>query len=90
MILRIRVHHGGGCLVRPLALALASLLVPMAVMASVLGLWGLAAELRLLSPFAISNGPFSHWQSWAATATCAAIVANLLNRYGRGGRSLPD
>jgi len=61
-------------------------LVPLAVMASVLGLWRLAADLRLISAFAISEGPFSHWQAWAVIATAIAITASFLNRYGRGGR----
>jgi len=91
MIVRIQVHHGkeesvGRALVRPLALWMASALLPMTVMAAVLCLWRLAADLRLASEFAISDGPFSHWQAWAATATCTALIANLLNRFGRSGR----
>ncbi len=68
---------------RRLALAMGSLLVPIAFMASALGVWRLGADLRITSDFAIANGLFSHWQVWIASAVGLAFLARLLNRYGR-------
>ena len=88
MIVKIRFGAGTHFDRRPgkdrrAALAMASLLVPVAVMASVLGLWRLAADLKIAGDFAIPSGLFSHWQVWIATAVLLALLARLLNRYGR-------
>ncbi|MEZ5398274.1 MAG: hypothetical protein R2729_01310 [Bryobacteraceae bacterium] len=71
---------------RPLALASAGLLAPAAVMAFILAMWRLAADLSLASNFAIEEGPLSHWHVWVLLAAVLAIAAVKLNRYGRGGR----
>jgi hypothetical protein len=68
------------------ALAFASLLWPAVLMAYVLALWRLGADLGVTGGFAISNGVFSHWQVWLAVAIGLNIIAVMLNRYGRGGR----
>jgi len=68
---------------RRVALATASLLVPVAVMASALGVWRLAADMKITGDFAIANGLFSHWQVWIASAVVLAFLARVLNRYGR-------
>jgi len=68
---------------RRVALAMGSLLVPVTVMASALGIWRLAADLKIAGDFAIANGLFSHWQVWIASAVVLAFVSRLLNRYGR-------
>ena len=68
---------------RRVAAAMGSLLVPVAVMASVLGIWRLAADLKITGDFAIATGLFSHWQVWIASAVVLAFAARLLNRYGR-------
>jgi hypothetical protein len=88
MIVRIRLGTRTRAVRRPrnnrhAALAMASLLVPVAVMASVLGIWRLAADLKMAGDFAISNGLFSHWQVWIASALVLALLSRLLNRYGR-------
>ena len=88
MIVRIRFGPGPhverkGRKNRRMALAMGSLLVPVAVMASVLGVWRLAADLKIAGDFAIANGLFSHWQVWIASAVVLAFLARLLNRYGR-------
>jgi hypothetical protein len=89
MIVRIRFGPGphvarGPRKNRRAALAMASLLVPVAVMFSVLGVWRLAADLKMAGDFAIPNGLFSHWQVWIASAIALAFLSRLLNRYGRG------
>jgi hypothetical protein len=89
MIVRIRL--GSGTKVRHkrrknqhVALALASLLTPAAVMACVLALWRLAADLSFTGQFPITQGLFSHWQVWVTIATSLQFSAILLNRYGKG------
>jgi len=89
MIVRIRFGPGPHVIrkarkKRGVALATASLLIPIAVMALVLGMWRLAADLKMAGDFAIPTGLFSHWQVWIASAVLLAFLARLLNRYGRG------
>jgi len=67
---------------RHLALALAALLTPVAIMAIVLALWRLSADLRATGEFPISVGLFSHWQVWMTSAAILEFLAILLNRYG--------
>lgn len=75
---------------RHVALALASLLTPGAVMACVLAFWRLAADLNAAGQFPISNGLFSHWQIWLALAAALQFCATLLNRYGKPEAALPE
>jgi hypothetical protein len=89
MIVRIRFGPGLQVMRTPhknrrVALAAASLLGPVAVMALVLGIWGLAADLKIAGDFAIPTGLFSHWQVWIAFAVVVALMARVLNRYGHG------
>ena len=89
MIVRIRL--GRGRRLRPargtnraLALAAAALLVPVTLMAYVLGVWRLASDLGMTGEFAL-RGMFSHWQVWIAIAVAAHAASSALNRYGQGG-----
>jgi hypothetical protein len=89
MILRIRLPRG-----RPIerrngknrhiALAFGALLTPLALMAYVLGLWRLAADMGFASAFVIA-GLFSHWQVWMFVGLALQTTGSVLNRYGRGG-----
>jgi hypothetical protein len=89
MMVRIKLQQG-----RPLqkkdgknrqvASAIGTLLVPVALMAYVLGFWRLASDLGMAGEFAIS-GLFSHWQVWIALAALVHIASSSLNRYGGGG-----
>jgi hypothetical protein len=72
------------------ALATASLLTPAAVMACVLTLWRLAADLSVTGQFPITAGLFSHWQVWLTVAGTLQFSAILLNRYGRTEVVLPE
>ena len=90
MIVRIRLGHGPKVAQkrrknRRLALATAALLTPAALMAFVLGLWRIAADLQWTNDFAIADGVLSHWQVWIAAALILQFVTWLLNRYGHGG-----
>jgi hypothetical protein len=71
------------------ALAMASLLTPAAVMACVLTLWRLAADLSVTGQFPITNGLFSHWQVWLTIAATLQFSAVVLNRYGKAEVVLP-
>jgi len=89
--MRVRIRFGKNVKVgqkrrrnRRFALATAALLTPAAVMAGVLGLWRIAADLNWTSSFAIPSGLFSHWQVWLGAAGLLEVFSRLLNRYGRG------
>jgi hypothetical protein len=69
---------------RRLAAESGALLVPVALMAYVLGFWRLASDLGITGEFAI-RGLFSHWQIWIVTAVTLQGTASVLTRYGRGG-----
>jgi hypothetical protein len=93
MLVRIRLGRGSEFQHRegknrPLALASAGLLAPAAVMAFLLAIWRVAADLSLASSFAIEEGILSHWHVWMFMAALLAFAAVKLNRYGRGGDSL--
>ena len=95
MIVRIRLGSGRkvqqkGRKNQHVALAFAALLTPAAVMASVLALWRLAADLNLTGQFPISQGLFSHWQVWITLGTLLQFFAIILNRYGKTDASLPE
>ena len=87
MLVRIRFGRGrpvqrGKAKNQKLALAMGALLTPAAVMASVLGLWRLAADMKWTGEFGISSGLFSHWQVWMVFAALLQGGAWALNRYG--------
>jgi hypothetical protein len=68
-----------------IALAVAALLPPAALIAGVLGAWRVAADLNWTNSFAISSGIFSHWQVWLGAAIALQLCARGLNRYGKSG-----
>ena len=70
---------------RKLALAAGGLLTPAALIASVLALWRIAADLNFTNRFAIPSGLFSHWQVWLGAAIALQLCSRMLNRYGKGG-----
>jgi len=69
---------------RRIALAVGALLTPAALVAMLLALWRIAADLNWTAGFAIPSGLFSHWQVWLAVAIILQLCARTLNRYGRG------
>lgn len=88
MIVRIRLKPGARVTKKSgrkqkVASALASLLTPASLMACVLSLWRLAADLQWTETFAISEGLFSHWQVWMLIAVVLQSAAVMLNRYAR-------
>lgn len=90
MVVRIRFARGPAVRKRNsdegianLAQAAAALLTPAAVMALVLGLWRIAADLKLTSSFYIASGPLSDWRFWLAAAVLLQVCSHYLNRYGK-------
>ena len=57
---------------------LPALLSPAAVVALVLGLWRVSADLGWTEEFLISNGFFSHWQVWIVLAIALQAAATSL------------
>jgi hypothetical protein len=74
---------------RRLAQGVAVLLKPAALMALALGLWGVGADLKLTTRFAIASGWFSHWQVWLGAAVVLEFCSLALNRYGRSEAPSP-
>ena len=88
MVVRVRFGRGRRILLasgknRRVALVLGAMMTPAAVMASVLGIWRLAADMKWTGEFAISSGLFSHWQVWFVFAALLQRCASMLNRYGQ-------
>src|ERR1700677_13186 len=95
MVVRIRFTSGARVRQKPrknqhIALAMASLLTPAAVMACALAFWRLAADLNATGQFPIPNGLFSHWQVWLTLAASLQFCATQLNRYGKPQVILPE
>lgn len=60
---------------------LAALLMPLAFVASVLGVWRLAADPGWTNHFFISKGLLSHWQVWFAVAIGMHASARALSKW---------
>ena len=65
------------------AQAIGALLTPTALMASVLGLWGIAAKLHWTTSFVILTGPFSRWEVWLCVAALLKSSEFVLNRMAQ-------
>jgi hypothetical protein len=99
VLVRIRLLHPSSVLRQSqqppkhqaLALALASLLTPAALLAFTMAFWRMAADLHWTGEFFISDGILSHWQTWLAGAGILLGAASLLNRLGHASsaRVLP-
>jgi hypothetical protein len=95
MVVRIRLSSGTKVRQKRrknqhVALAMASLLTPAAVMACVLALWRLAADINATGQFPIPDGLFSHWQVWLTLAVSLQFFSTTLNRYGKAEAILPE
>jgi hypothetical protein len=66
------------------AQAIGALLTPTALMALVLGLWGIAAKLNWTTPFVILSGPFSRWEIWFCVAALLKSCEFVFNRMAQG------
>lgn len=66
---------------RRLASATASLLLPVALFCFAVCLWRWSYDLSWTGQFLVSNGLFSHWQSWFLMGGVLQILAVKLARY---------
>lgn len=90
MVVRVRIAWGStprqrgarhGVLVSAFVQGL-NLCSAMAVLAAA---WRLGNDLNWTTRLAISQGFFSHWQIWMASAILLQLVATILQRHSRGG-----
>jgi hypothetical protein len=80
--IRLRTRHSFVDLQSQVALALAALFAPSALLACTLCFWSFAAELGLVGEFYVRAGIFSHWQIWLVAALILLVSARLLASYG--------
>ena len=66
---------------RHLALACGALLVPMSLMAYVLGFWRLAADMGIAAEPGVT-GVFSHWQVWIVLSIALKMLSSTLIAWG--------
>src|SRR5882724_4910540 len=57
---------------------LVALITPSAVIALVMGIWRLTADIAWTDTFPVSSGFFSHWQVWIALAIGLKFGASVL------------
>jgi hypothetical protein len=67
---------------RQLANILVALLTPAALVALVLGIWRVCADLGWAGPFLIGDGFFSHWQVWIALSIGLKMLSSSLIAWG--------
>jgi hypothetical protein len=67
---------------RQLANTLLALLTPAAVVAFVMGLWRVCADLGWAGAFLIADGLFSHWQVWIALSIALKMLSSTLIAWG--------
>jgi hypothetical protein len=67
---------------RQLANILVALLTPSAVLALVMAIWRVCADLGWAGAFLISDGFFSHWQVWLASSIALKMISSTLIAWG--------
>jgi hypothetical protein len=67
---------------RQLADILVALLTPSAVIALVMALWRVAADLGWAGAFLITDGFFSHWQVWIALSIGLKLISSTMIAWG--------
>jgi hypothetical protein len=67
---------------RQLANILVALLTPAALVALVLGIWRVCADLGWAGAFFIGEGFFSHWQVWMALSIGLKMLSSTLIAWG--------
>ena len=86
----VRIRFGSGTKIgrkprkqRRFAVGIAGLLTPAAVLAAVLALWRIAADMNWTGSFAIPAGFFSHWQVWLGLTFVLSMLSFRLLRFSR-------
>src|SRR5436309_1042900 len=88
MLIRIRWRRSSVRSRQEMALALAALLTPAALVAFTICFWSFAAELQWTNGFFVNSGLFSHWQVWLILAAGQLACARLLISYSQSGTEL--
>lgn len=65
---------------RQIALTVAALLTPCALLAFTMAFWIFASEMRWTGSFFIRTGLLSRWEIWVATAAVLLLLARLLDK----------
>ena len=65
-----------------LANILVALLTPAAMVAFVMGIWRVCADLGWAGAFLINSGFFSHWQVWIALSIGLKMLSSMLIAWG--------
>jgi hypothetical protein len=81
MQIRIRLTRPGEAR-KVAALAAGSLLMPLALIAFTMALWGFASEFQWAGAFFVATGLFAHWQVWLALSAVLSLIARILGDYG--------
>ena len=82
MVVRIRLNLRRPGRSNRLALAIGSILLPLALTAFTISLWAFASELLWSGEFFISDSLFAHWQVWLAVALVLLLLARVLGALG--------
>lgn len=61
----------------------AEVLGPAAVLAAVMALWRIGADLHVTGPFFLTEGVMSHWQIWFVIAAALQVKGVWLRRWSR-------
>ncbi len=75
---------------RQLPNILVALLTPASLVAFVMGLWRISADLDWAGAFPIAAGFFSHWQVWIALAIGLKMLSTSLLTWERRTRKIPE
>lgn len=83
MVIRIRLQGAKAVdLSQQLALAVGSLLAPLALLAFTVAFWAFAAEAQWTSTFLFQGTALSHWQVWISVAALLMVFGHLLEKLG--------
>jgi hypothetical protein len=77
-------------LVQQLPSVLVALLTPAALLALVMGLWRVSADLDWAGAFPIASGFFSHWQVWIALSAALKMLSSALLAWDGRTRKISE
>ena len=75
---------------RQLPSILVALLTPAALVALVMGLWRVCADLDWAGAFPITTGFFSHWQVWIALSIALKMLSSSLLAWESRTHKIPE
>jgi len=75
---------------RELPNILVALLTPAAMIALVMGLWRVSADLNWSGAFPVTVGFFSHWQVWIGLSVALKVLSSSLLAWDRRTRKISE